>query len=798
MDSEEIVRRFRTERQILAALDHPHIARLLDGGTTDRGLPFFVMDYVEGAPITRYCEDRRLATRERIELFRLVCAAVQFAHQNLVVHRDLKPANILITPDGTPKLLDFGIAKLLNPELAGATVMPTLLGWRPMTPDYASPEQIRGERITTASDVYSLGVLLYELLTGRSPHDGRPEDPLERARWICAHEPPRPSAAVRGREDGDRLRRALAGDLDTIVLKALRKEPAERYPSAEKLAEDLGRHLHGLPVQARRGTAAYRAAKLVRRHRLGAAVGAILVLALVAFGAGMGLRAAQLARERDRAEQQRLRAEQVTAFLVGLFEVSDPLRATGRTITAREILDAGAGKLSAELQDQPEVRTELQGMVGGIYRRLGLLDRAAALTEASLDGRRRWLGPEHPKVAESLNDLAIVHEDRGEYERAEALYRQALAMRRKLLGAEDPAVAQSLNDLACVLLARGEYGGAEDAFRDSLAMRRRLFGDAHPDVAKSLNNLAIVLWAQGRYPQAEEQFEEALALRRRFLGAEHVEVADALNNLALVVQAQGRGPEAETLYRDALAMRRKLLGEEHPRVADSLNNVGYVLQGQGGFAEAQGFHQEALALRRELLGDEHPDVAQSLFNLGVVAHGLGDLAAAEERHRESLTVRRRVLGADHPEVAASLDALGQVLLDAGRPAEAAELLTQALDLRRQKLGEDHPDTASTLANRSWARSALGDLAAAEADAREALARLRESTPEDAGRIAEAEASLGAALARGQGRGREAESLLEHSYETLRHTRGERAPTTRRALAGLVQSRSSVAVGPAAR
>ncbi|HEX6199978.1 MAG TPA: serine/threonine-protein kinase, partial [Thermoanaerobaculia bacterium] len=705
-------RRFRTERQILAALEHPHIARLLDGGTTDRGLPYLVMEYVDGEPITAYCEARGLPVRERLELFRTVCAAVQVAHQNLVVHRDLKPANILVTADGTPKLLDFGIAKLLNPELSGATVVPTLAGWRPMTPDYASPEQIRGERVTTASDTYSLGVLLYELLTGRSPHDGGPTELPERARWICDHEPCRPSDAVADRDDGGRLRRALAGDLDDIAGKALAREPARRYTSPEQLSEDLARHLAGLPVRARRGTLAYRAGKLLRRHRLTATVVVTLLLSVLAFGTTMGFLAAQLARERDRAELERRRAEEVTAFLVGLFQVSDPRRATGQTVTAREILDEGARRLGSELEDQPGVQAELQGTIGTIYRRLGLLDEAAGALDAALEGRRRLLGLEHPKVAESLNELAIVLQDRGELERAEALYREALDMRRRLLGPEHPDVAQSLSDLGGVRWARGDLAAAEGHFRDSLAMRRRLFGAEHPDVAKSLNNLAIVLWAQGRYGQAEDRFREALRLRRRFLGEEHVEVADALNNLAIVIQAQGRDREGETLYREALDMRRRLLGEEHPLVADSLNNVGYALQGMKEYAKAEGYHREALALRRTLLGEGHPAVAQSLFNLGVVAHGLGDLGAAEERHREALALRRRAYGEDHPEVAASLDGLGQVLLDAGRQEEAREALGRALDLRRRKLGVDHPDTERT---------------------RQALARLPEPGEEESGR-----------------------------------------------------------------
>ncbi|HEX6185320.1 MAG TPA: serine/threonine-protein kinase, partial [Pyrinomonadaceae bacterium] len=517
MVSEFTLARFRHERQILASLEHPNIARLLDGGATEDGLPYFVMECVEGRPITEYCEAGGLSTRRRLKLFRRVCAAVSYAHRNLIVHRDLKPSNVLVTGDGVPKLLDFGIAKLLAPESSptAVTVARTMTAVRLMTPEYASPEQVRGETVTTAADVYSLGALLFELLTGERAHKLADRSLAEIERVICETEAERPSAVVSRRAGVPfRLRRELAGDLDNIVLTALRKEPDRRYRSAEQLSEDVRRYLEGRPVTARQDTLGYRAGKFVRRHKASVAAAVAVFVLLVGFAAAMSVQAARIARERDRANA-------VTGFLVELFEVSDPGEARGNAITARELLDRGAVKIKDELRDQPEGQAALMDTMGSVYRKLGLYDSALPLAEEALRIRRQVHDERHADVAASLYNLATVHHAKGDYKAAEPLYREALAARRALFGAEHAETAASLNGLGLFLKDKGEYAEAEALLREALAARRSLFGGEHASVAETLNELGVLLKNRGDFRTAETLYREALAMRRRTLGDDH-------------------------------------------------------------------------------------------------------------------------------------------------------------------------------------------------------------------------------------------------------------------------------------
>ncbi len=807
MDSAEVIRRFRTERQILAALDHPHIAKLLDGGTTDRGLPYFVMEHVEGLAIDRFCDEHRLGVPARLQLFRRVCAAVQFAHQNLVIHRDLKPGNILVLPDGTPKLLDFGIAKLLNPELSAQAEVPTALALAPMTPDYASPEQVRGEHLTTASDIYALGVLLYELLTGLHPLRSRASSLEEMRRLITDAEPERPSLAVervaaeraseaagatraaedsrasgRGRDLGAaHLRRRLEGDLDNIVLMALRKQPARRYASVEQLSQDVRRHLEGLPVAARRGTVTYRMEKFVGRHRLGVAVAATLFLAAVGFGLAMGALAARVTRERDRAEQERVRAEQVTDFLTDLFLASDPEAARGATPTAREMLDRGAKRLETELEDQPTVRAELLRTAGRIYRQLGLLDRAEAMVREAVALREAGAGADPAKLAGSLNELGLVLRAKGEYPAARSLFERALELRRRL-GPHDPAVAQTLNDLGILRWRTGDYDGAEALLSEALAIDRAIQPPMPVEVAGILTNLGILAVHRGRYAQAEERHREALDLRRSAYGAEHLSIADSLGNLAMVAESRGDLRQAEARTREALELRRKLFPGDSPRLANTMTNFGHLLQRLGSPKEAESLHREALAMRRRLFGGDEPELAVTLRNLGGALEAKGDLTAAIGYYREALAMQRRLFGARHDEIADGESYLGAALREAGNLDEAEPLLTRALAQRRELLGAEHPDVATSLVELASLRVRRGDGAAGEALAREALAVLGRQEPPVAWRIAEAEVVLGNCLA-GQQRFAEAEDLLQRGLSTIEAQLGEAASATRKAIAG---------------
>jgi serine/threonine protein kinase/tetratricopeptide (TPR) repeat protein len=721
MATDDLVRRFRNERQILASIDHPNIARLLDGGTTEEGLPYFLMEYVEGEPIDRYCDAHGLSVRERLELFRTVCAAVHFAHQNLVVHRDLKPGNILVTADGVVKLLDFGIAKLLKPELYSDRAEATRVEERLLTPDYASPEQARGETVTTASDVYSLGVLLYELLTGHLPYRLSGLSLHEVTRVICEVDPRKPSTVIgeveeRTRGDGttakltpeliaktregrpDRLRRRLAGDLDAIVMRAMRKEPQRRYGSAEQLSEDIRRHLEGHPVAARKGTFSYNAGKFVRRHRVGVAMAAAAVVALVAFSAVLAVQSARLARERDRAEREAAKAQAVSTFLQETLSSADPYEGQGRDVTVVEVLKAASDKLGRSFADQPEVAAALRHTMGNTYAGLGLLDEAEPWLRQALQMRQDILGSEHLDVAASMHDLARLLKDKGEYEEAERMSREALAMRRRLLGSETVEVAESVINLGTILDDQGRYEAAEAQYRESLAIRRRLLGNESAEVAESLNNVAGVLHEQGDYEGAEPLYRESLAIRRRALGESHPDVGASLNNLAGLLRSKGDYEAAEGLYREALASDRASLGEAHPSFATTLGNLGQLLLDRGDLAAAESLLREALAIKRAALGDEHPNVATSLNNLGLVFQKKGDHASAESLHREALLLWRKVLGDEHPNVAIALLNLARDVQAQGAFEKAEPLYLEALAMERKLLGAQHPLLAATLSS----------------------------------------------------------------------------------------------------
>ena len=809
MDTDSILSRFRHERQILASLDHPNIARLLEGGTTEDGLPYFVMEYIEGQTVDQYCDTHRLTTAERLKLFRTVCSAVHYAHQNLVVHRDIKPSNILVTAEGIPKLLDFGIAKLLKPEMYAQTIAPTETMVRPMTPDYASPEQVRSQPITTATDVYSLGVLLYELLTGRRPYRIRSSHPEEMEKAICEQEPERPSTAINRTEtvsgsDGgaqttltpelvsktregqpDKLRRKLAGDLDNIVLMAMRKEAQRRYASVEQFSEDIRRHLEGLPVIARKDTFGYRTQKFIQRHKVAAAVGTAFAIFIIASVIAIVLQSARATRERDRAARERDKAQQVSALLVNLFKVSDPNEARGKTITAREVLDQGAERIERELSGQPEVQATLMDTIGEVYQSLGLFDKAQSLLEKALKSRREVFGNEHPQVAESMGHLAMVLHSRDDNAAAEAMLREALAMRRKLLGNEHPDVATSLDDLGEFFDDTSDYAQAEPLLRESVRIRRKVLGNESREVADSLANLGGALYRMGDYDAAEGMHREALAIHRKLFGEEHPLIATDLNMLAFVVEKKGDLATAESYYRQALAMRRRVYGNEHPQVAESLNNLAWTLNQKGNHAEAEPLYRESLAIRRRVFGDESSDVAQSLNNLAKTLSEGGNSAEAEPLLRESLAIRRHLLGDEHPDVARTMNNLAVLLYDKGDYASAEPMLRHALQIRRKKWPNGHEDVANTLIELGRLLIDRGNPQEAEALLREGLEIRRNKLAAGHWQIAEAESVLGGCLTALK-RYDEAEPLLAESCTVIRAKRGEQDIQTQRALARLVK------------
>jgi serine/threonine-protein kinase len=588
MDSGDIVRRFRNERQILASIDHPHISRPLDGGSTEEGLLYFVMEYVDGKPIDEYCDTERLSIAERLGLFRQVCAAVHFAHQNLVIHRDLKPGNILVTPDGVPKLLDFGIAKLLNPELVSGPIDPTQFERRLMTPEYASPEQVRGESVTTASDVYSMGVLLYELLTGHRPYRLKDRQLHEIARAVCEEEPTRPSAvidlveevpspdgttrritpeSVSAAREGtrERLRRRLKGDLDNVCLMAMRKEPRRRYGSVEQFSEDVGRVLEGLPVRARKPTLSYRSSKFVRRHKSSVAAAVIFLISIAAFSI-------TIVRERNRAEKEAAKAEAISRFLLSTLQSADPVAGVGRDVTVAEALDQAVKKIDSSFS--PEIKAELEYTIGQTYYHLGRYEEALRLLQASVATLEKSVGDHDPNLAHALEGLALVHDAQGEHVEAASLLERVVAIRERNLGSMDPDVARALGNLAGVYRAQGKYEQAEELYKRALQIEEQVMGPEDPATAGTLNNIAGLYAAQSRYAEAEPLFRRSLEISEKTLGSEHPTVATLLANLGAVKVDQRKYAEAEPLLLRALSLGEKVLGAEHPSVAKTINNLG--------------------------------------------------------------------------------------------------------------------------------------------------------------------------------------------------------------------------------
>ena len=715
--NERPVRRFLEERQILAALEHPDIARLLDGGVTPDGLPWFAMEYVEGVPIDRYADERRLPVEGRLELFCRVCAAVQYAHRHLVVHRDLKPANILVTAEGGVKLLDFGIAKLLGGDAAAGSDSLTMTGERLMTPLYASPEQVRGDPISTASDVYALGVLLYELLTGRYPYRLATREPHEVVGAILEQEPERPSAAVLRSHDRDdrvpshapvrgqalacglspaKLARRLRGDLDTIVLTAMQKAPGQRYGTAEQLEADLRRHLAGLPLTAQPESHLSRARKFVRRHRIGVALTAGVAFLVVTFAVVTGVQSVRIRAQAAGITVERDRAEEVSRFLAGLFRTSDPFAGAGARRTAREILDSGAARIDRELAGQPEMRAQMMLEIGRAYFGLGAWDRARRFVETSLAIRRRSSPEQRLTIAATLDFLGLVLVEQGELEGAEQAYAEALALRRELLGAGHRDVARTLDGLAAVLRAAGRFRHADSASREAVAIDRERASESPLDLAESLRGLAHAVHERADYAGAARLYRQVLALQRQALPEQHPDVASTLVNLAVALAEVGEPTSADSLFRYALALKRRLLGEDHPDVAADEVEYARLLHREGHDQDAEALQTHALAIARQKLPGVHPVTAAILMGMGERLMDQGSPARAEPGLREALAMLRTALPPGHPRIAEAEQLLGAALLARGRYTDAERYLLPSHASLQAAFGGTDPRTRAAL------------------------------------------------------------------------------------------------------
>lgn len=704
----EFLARFVQERRILARLQHPHIARLLDGGVTRGGLPYFAMEYVDGIPLTRYCREHAVNRAGALVLFIQVCEAVAYAHRNLVVHRDLKPGNILVSRTGEVKLLDFGIAKALEDELDSGESTQI----RALTPHYAAPEQIRGEAPTTATDVYALGVVLFELLTGERLYGETTRTPGGVTRAVL-HDPPR--APSRAAPD-----RSIPRDLDHIVLQALRKHPDERYPSADLLLEDLRLFRSGRPVQASPPTLGYLAGKFVRRNRLLVTAAALAVASLVAGLVGTAWQARVADRERDRARLEARKATRIKDFALGLFQYSDPYQSYGPDITARQMLEKGVDWSNLELSGDPETRIEILNIIGNIYRNLTDFDTAESLLTRAVDLARTTYGPEHELVATSLGSLGSDYLEAGDYERALAYEDSALAMRLRLFGDRHPSISESLNELAVTHTRLGRYEIADSLYRRMIAIDQANH-EEETEVAIGLNNRGILLGDMGRDEEAVEVLQRALEIRERVLGHDNVTTAVTMGALANVFNHLGRFDRAESLYAGELSIRQRLLPPDHMDVALSLENLAGVVSSRGDYPRARVLFDRAVAIRERHQPPEHQDMARLYNNLGVLNYRMGDFAGAAARFRQALVGLRANLGENHPGTLSCRNNLGVALRSLGRYAEAEPILRETLQARRAALGEDHPHVGQSLYHLGLLCRFTGRDGEAENDLRRALA-----------------------------------------------------------------------------
>ena len=669
-----LLRRFADERQTLAALEHPHIAHLFDAGTTCDGLPYLVMEHVAGAELDVYCSRHGLGTRDRVSLFLQVCEAVEHAHRNLVVHRDLKPANILVTPEGQVKLLDFGIARLMPSGPEDATLRLTRAADRVLTPAYASPEQILGRTVTTASDVYSLGVILAQLASGQHPYGDAALLPDDAIRAACGSQAPGADGAVLLRRSQKVIR--LPADLEAIVEKAMARRPESRYRSVGQLADDLRRFLEALPVSARAGLA-YRASRLARRHWLTVAATLAVVAALAAAAVVSTLQARVAARERDRAQVEEAKALEVTAFLQEMLESVDP-SVGSRDVSVAEVLDRASAKV-ARLQAHPEVEAAIRTTISRSYRGLGRYADALPHLVRALELTRDSHGPDAPETGHALALLAGGLHEVGELEAADARFREALAILDRSGRGPSETLAGVLNDHAVLLRHLGRLDEAEREQRRALGLFRDLPGPRPEQIAMGLNNLGVIMEARSRLDAAESLYREALELTRRAHGNPHPDLAFALTSLAGVLVTAGRSAEAEPLFREALAVREETLGSDHPLTARSLVELADALRVAGRPSEAEAAARRGLAMAQATLPPDHPDLARALLVLGQVLLDAGAAEAAEPLLRQALAIRRQALPAGHWLVASTECTLGRSLLAQGRATEALPLLRSGHD-----------------------------------------------------------------------------------------------------------------------
>jgi serine/threonine-protein kinase len=810
MDSDAILARFLRERQIVAGLEHPNIARLIDGGIAEDGRPYFVMEYVAGLPITRYCDELRLTIDERLDLFSTVCRAVEYAHRRLIVHRDLKPSNILVTQDGQPKLLDFGIARMLAADDTDSDGEPLTIGTPMLTPEYAAPEQLRNEPVTTVADVYSAGAVLYELLCGRRPFaradavarmQGRAAPvppPLSRAagdtRASPAETDDADAIAAARQTDNTRLRRQLAGDLETIVATALQAAPERRYASAEALREDISRHRQHLPVRARPDSVVYRASRFVRRHRVAlVATGAAAIL-IIAFGVTAAVQALRIQRqsvelslERDRAQREADAARRVSDFLVGVFEVADPLLASrGDTIRAADLLDRGARQIDAELSGQPEIQARMLTVIGRAYDNLGGSDRAEPLVQRAVALQRTVHGDDSEQVVDALQQLAGVQSRRGNLAGAEAALREAIAIqdrRGASLETNDPRTWSLLVDLTGVMHGTGDHRRAGALTAEAVAVFDRMSAESFGASRHALARLAQMLgYSSDQTGRAERVYARLVEVQSAATGPRSAAVADIYSDWGSVRHRQGELETADSLVSLAMDIHAGI-DSTSVAAARTLRSLADIAVTRRDHERSDSLYRRALAIMRAQMGDDHRSVALVLTPLAETLRRRGRFEESVEMHRLAIATYRRLGEEARMYLWPSQWRMGVALYGAGRTAEAVTEYESAL---RGLLADFPPDyilTANVRRDYGEALVELARYAEAEAALVPAIDVLAARWGDADFRADLARISLGRAL-HGRGRKDEARAVLAGVVDRLERTRGSQDSIAVRARATL--------------
>lgn len=713
-----LLERFESERQVLARMNHPAIAKVFDAGTTADGTPYFAMEYVPGIPITVYCDQKRLSIRQRLELFLKVCEGVQHAHQKAILHRDLKPANILVNEiDGkpAPHIIDFGIAKALEGRDPLATLF-TRAGHFIGTPVYMSPEQadLDVRDVDTRSDVYSLAVILYELLTGSLPFDPTQwlsELRQEQFRKLYDQDPSAPSiqyrkatttqadtatqtAKLRSTEP-QQLVGELHGDLDWITLKALERDRSRRYGSPSEFAADLQRFLNNEPVTARPASRAYRLQKYVRRHRAGVAIAAAALLLLVGFSVLQAIQIRRIREERDRTAHERDRANRIAGFMTRMFKVSDPSQARGNSITAREVLDKASKEIDTGLAKDPETQAQMMDTMGDVYESLGLYPQAEELDRRALEIRKHTLGANHRDTIVSMRHLANALQDQSKYPEEEQLLRTAVDLSRKQFGPSDTDSLQTAKKLGDFLREESRYPEAEAVLRQGLVDLRNNKDSDKKLLAGFHTNLAICFAYEGKFADAESNFREVYDLDRKRLGDEDPDVLRDLSNIGSILLQEEKFTEGEATFRQVVEAKRRILGPEHPDTLLSMGNLALALALQKRYAEAEPIYRQVLEIKTKKLGPDNYSTLVTKQQLADDLHQLHHDAEAEQLYRETLDAERRVLGPEQSDTLLTQHALADILATQHHYAEAETLYRQTLAQQTKVLTAHHPNTAHT-------------------------------------------------------------------------------------------------------